>query len=84
MLGKFKDKPTRKGISKTNEYMKELAGKGVKFKQTYWTLGEYDTIGIFEAPDEKAAMKAMIGVSDMADTTTLVAVSREEAADLID
>lgn len=84
VLGKFKEKPTKKGVSKTNEFMKKLADEGVKFKHTYWTLGEYDTIGIFEAPDEKAAMKAMLGVSDIAKTTTLAAVPREEATKLID
>lgn len=84
VLGKFKKKPTKESIAKVNEYMRELAKSGVKFKATYWTLGEYDTIGVFEAPDEKIAMKAMIGVSDAAYTTTLVAVSREEATKLVD
>jgi uncharacterized protein with GYD domain len=56
----------------------------VKFKAMYWTLGRYDTIGILEALDEKAAMKAMMGVGDVASTETLVAVLREEAARLLE
>ncbi len=36
-----------------------------------------------EAPDEKAAMKANIMVSDIVSTETMVAVPREEAIKLV-
>jgi len=77
VLGKFRRKLTKESVGEVNKYIEKLAKEGVKFKSMYWTLGKYDTIGIFEAPDEKAAMN---GVSDVAETQTLVAVPREEAA----
>jgi len=84
VLGKFRRKLTKESVGEVNKYIEKLAKEGVKFKAMYWTLGKYDTIGIFEAPDEKAAMKAMNGVSDVAETQTLVAVPREEAARLLE
>jgi len=84
VLGKFKKKLTKETVSEVNKYVGELAKEGVKFKGMYWLLGRYDTIGIFEAPDEKAAMKAMLGLGDIAKTETLVAVPREEAAKLLE
>jgi len=83
VLGKFKTKPTNESVTATNDFIKNLAKEGVVFKEMYWTLGRYDTIGIFEAPNEKLAMKAMMGVGDIAFTETLAAVSREEASKLI-
>jgi uncharacterized protein with GYD domain len=38
-------------------------------------LGQYDTVVIMEAKDEKAAMKTGIMISDIVSTETLVAVS---------
>lgn len=83
VLGKFKTKPTKESVAATDNFIKNLAKEGVVFKGMYWTLGRYDTIGIFEAPNEKLAMKAMMGVADIAYTETLAAVSREEASELI-
>ena len=83
VLGKFKGKPTRESVDATNKYIEKLAKEGVVFKAMYWTLGRYDTIGVFEAPNELAAMKAMMGVADIAKTETLTAVSRAEAAKIL-
>jgi len=84
VLGKFKSKPTKEEVNATNEYVKNLVKEGVVFKAMYWTLGQYDTIGIFEAPNELMAMKAIIGVADIADTETLTVVPRDEIAKTLD
>ena len=84
VLGKFRRRLSKESVAYVNKYVEKLGKDGVKFKAMYWTLGRYDTIGIFEAPDEKAAMKAMMGVGDVASTETLVAVLREEAARLLE
>jgi uncharacterized protein with GYD domain len=84
VLGKFKSKPTKEEVNATNEYVKNLVKEGVVFKAMYWTLGRYDTIGIFEAPNELMAMKAIIGVADIADTETLTVVPRDEIAKTLD
>ena len=50
---------TIKEASKRGDKVKALAKKcGVTVKELYWTLGQYDTVGIFEAPDD-AAMTAL-------------------------
>jgi uncharacterized protein with GYD domain len=47
---------------KRTEAVKAMAQKlGVTLKETYWTLGSYDIVAIFEAPDD-AAMTA-VGLS---------------------
>nr|WP_246269941.1 GYD domain-containing protein [Methanofollis tationis] len=37
----------------------------------YWTLGRYDTVVIFEAPEEKAAMNVVLKRADRMDRETL-------------
>ena len=56
---------------------------GFKFISIYWTLGTYDAIAVYEAPSEKAAMKAAIIRADLMDVETLVAVPREEVKNLV-
>jgi uncharacterized protein with GYD domain len=47
------------------------------------TLGRFDTVLIFEAPNERIAMELSIGAADVVTTETLVAVPREEAIKLL-
>jgi uncharacterized protein with GYD domain len=35
---------------------------GLRVSQVYWTLGGYDGVLIFDAPDEQAATAAMLGL----------------------
>lgn len=48
-----------------------------------WTLGRYDTVLIFEAANEKEALKTSIDVAEFAATETLVAIPSEEAIKLV-
>ncbi|WP_343044908.1 GYD domain-containing protein [Methanofollis tationis] len=43
----------------------------VKYPGMYWTLGRYDTVVIFEAPEEKAAMNVVLKRADRMDRETL-------------
>lgn len=83
VLGEFKAKPTKESIDAINSFIKNLAKEGVVLKGMYWTLGRCDTIGIFETPDEKLAMKATMGVADITHRETLAVVPREEASKFI-
>ncbi|MGH9922777.1 MAG: GYD domain-containing protein [Nitrososphaerales archaeon] len=56
---------------------------GVKIIGTYWTLGRFDAVWVYEANNEKDAMKMFIDAGDVASTETLTAVSREEAMKLL-
>ena len=63
--------------------MDELKNKGIKIIGWYWTLGRYDTAVIYEAANEKEALKMSIAVSEFVATETLVAIPREEAIKLL-
>ena len=52
---------------------------GLKIHNVFWTLGQYDFIIIYEAPNEKAAIKMGTGWAEFCETQTLVAVPNEEA-----
>jgi uncharacterized protein with GYD domain len=84
-LAKFRKKPTKATIVESTKLMekgiKESGGKVLGF---YWTLGRYDVVLITEGKNEKTAMKNRIRFGDILQQETLVAVSREEAAKLVE
>jgi uncharacterized protein with GYD domain len=53
---------------------------GAKLVQTYWTMGQYDVVGILEAPDDETATAFALAVSSggAVRTSTLRAFDREE------
>ncbi len=72
--------PKGKGANAV-EYLKELKPpEGIKMKGVYFTFGKYDSIIIFEAPSERAAMEFVMQTGFATDYTmeTLVAVPAEE------
>ena len=65
----------------------EIAEKhGGRLEHVYWTVGPYDIIGIFQAPDDEtfAAIGLEIGAAGNVRTTTLRAFGREEMSGIID
>ncbi len=83
-LGKFRKKPTKTMTDEVSKLTVDMAKKeGVKILGFYWTLGKYDTVVIMDAPNEKAAMKMNLMVSDFVSTQTMVAIPREEAIKLV-
>ena len=66
----------------TAELFERLGGKLV---QLYWTVGPYDIVGIFEAPDDATAtaMQLTVGKRGAVRTTTLRAFDREELERII-
>ncbi len=81
-LHKMKGKPTKENIAKADKLFDKIAKLGVNYIGRYWTLGRYDVVLIFEAPDEKTAMKAQMLAADFVTSETLVAVPRAEAIKL--
>ncbi len=83
VLTSFTDQGIRsvKDTAKRADAVKDLAKKfGVTVKEFYWTLGSYDVVGIFEAPDD-ASMTALgmaIGSGGNVRTQTMRAFSRQE------
>lgn len=82
-LCKWKGKPSKKTTAQTDEGVDWMKKKGLKILGFYWTLGRYNAVFIFEAPNEKDALKFTIDTSEMLSVETLVAVPREEAVKLL-
>jgi uncharacterized protein with GYD domain len=59
---------------------------GATFKEFFWTLGEYDIVGVLEAPDDESATAALlaIGANGNARTTTLRAFTRDELTAILE
>jgi uncharacterized protein with GYD domain len=62
-----------------------LSPAGIKFKDLYWTVGPYDLIATFEAPDEETLTAALLTLAAQGNlrTTTLRAFSAEEMRGII-
>lgn len=83
VLVNFTDQGIRtiKDTTKRGEAIREMAKKfGVTAKEFYWTLGSYDVVDIFDAPDDAsmAAFLASFGAMGSARTQTLRAFSQTE------
>jgi uncharacterized protein with GYD domain len=64
----------------------EIAEKhGLKLKQAYWTVGAYDMVCIFEAPDDEAISAHLLEIGSLGNvrTTTLRAYSEEEMSGIL-
>jgi len=75
-LVKFKRKDF---VAENVKMIEEESKRGIKYLSIDWTLGRYDAVAIFEAPDEKEAMKMALRRADFLDMETMVAVPAEEA-----
>jgi uncharacterized protein with GYD domain len=71
---------TEKGLQGIRESGKRAAAfkaaakkMGVKIIGVYWTLGPFDTVIIFEAPDDETATAAMLNLSAQGNVTTTTA-----------
>jgi uncharacterized protein with GYD domain len=72
---------TVKDTTKRAEGIKDTARKfGVTLKDIYWTLGAYDVVATFEAPDDISftAFGLSMGAGGNVRTQTLRAFSKDE------
>ncbi len=76
-------KPTRETIKHNLEQMEKDRQLGVNVRQVFWTLGRYDAVVIFDAPDEKTAMKGQIARGEYLSGETMVAIPAEDARKLV-
>ncbi len=83
-LVKYKQKATKPVVAENLRRNEADAKAGIQFHGVYWTLGQYDAVVIYEAPDEKVAMKMAIRRGDVLSVETLVAIPVEEASKLVE
>jgi uncharacterized protein with GYD domain len=68
---------TEKGIQNAKQTTQRVAAwaakvqsMGVTIKQMYWTLGEYDQVCIFEAPDDETAASVLLAADMLGNIRT--------------
>jgi uncharacterized protein with GYD domain len=88
VLGSFTEQGLRniKDSPKRAEAVSDMAKKaGASLKATYWTLGQYDFVAIFEAPDDvtMTALGASIGKLGNVRTQTLRAFTGTELKSIL-
>ena len=78
VLGNFTDQGIRSAKDTTKRA--EAFKAGVKVKEVYWTLGQYDIVTILEAPDEETVTALGLSAGAMGNirTQTLRAFGNEE------
>lgn len=72
--------PRGKGANAV-KYLKELkAPKGIKIRDIFFVFGKYDTMIVFEAPDERTAMNFVMETGFATEYTmeTMIVVPAEE------
>jgi uncharacterized protein with GYD domain len=77
---------TVKETTKRADAVRETARKmGVETKSLYWTVGQYDVVGTFEAPDDATmtALSLAIGSSGNVRTHTMRAFTKEEVTGIL-
>jgi len=88
VLSNFTDQGIRnvKETTKRSDAVRDLARKmGIETKSLYWTVGKYDVVATFEAPND-AAMTALclaLGAQGNVRTQTLRAFSKDEMSSVL-
>ena len=62
-LVQFTDKgiqAAKQTTQRVAEWAAKVQSRGVTIKQMYWTLGQYDQVCIFEAPDDQTAASVLL------------------------
>jgi uncharacterized protein with GYD domain len=68
---------TDKGIQAAKETTQRVAdwaakvkSKGVTIKEMYWTLGQYDQVCVFDAPDDQTAASVLLAADILGNIRT--------------
>ena len=88
VLSTFTDQGIKsiKDTTKRADAVREAARKmGVETKSLYWTVGKYDVVATFEAPDDAAMTALSLAISSAGNvrTQTLRAFNAKEYAGVI-
>jgi uncharacterized protein with GYD domain len=87
IMGKFTPQGNKnlKQTTTRSERFREIAEKfGVKVRDIFWLMGEYDVVNIVEADDEKSvsALLFELGTWGNVTTTTLRTYTKEEMEEI--
>lgn len=82
-LVQFTDKgiqAAKETTQRVTEWAAKVQSKGVSIKDMYWTLGQYDQVCVFEAPDDETAAGVLLAADILGNirTQTLRAFTSSE------
>ena len=79
-------KDIKNAPGRIEENFKTVEAMGCKMIGAYAVMGEYDYVGIVEAPNDEAAMAFALAIGSRGNvrTTTLKAFTREEYAGVVE
>jgi uncharacterized protein with GYD domain len=82
-LVQFTDKgilAAKETTKRITEWASKVKSSGVSIKGMYWTLGEYDQVCVFEAPDDETAASVLLAADILGNirTRTLRAFTSSE------
>jgi|SRR5437762_5327810 len=68
------------------DWAAKVQSMGVSIKQMYWTLGQYDQVCVFEAPDDETAASALLSADMLGNirTQTMRAFTAAEMEKILD
>ena len=75
LLGNFTDQGIRnvKDTTKRTAAVRDMAKKaGATAKEFYWTLGQYDVVAIFEAPDDATMTSLALSIGTLGNVRTKI------------
>lgn len=79
-VGKFRDT-----VRRAKEYQNSIERAGGKYRSEFWTMGPYDLIVIFDAPDDETATALALDLSSLGNvrTTTMRAFDEDSMQKIV-
>ena len=76
----------QKTVDRANAFRQEAEKVGASVKDVYWTLGNYDGVLVFDAPDEQTATALMLSLGSKGNvrTQTLTAFNDGQMKTILD
>jgi uncharacterized protein with GYD domain len=87
-LVQFTDKgiqAAKETTQRVAEWAAKVQSKGVSIKEMYWTLGRYDQVCIFNAPDDQTAASVLLAADMLGNirTETLRAFTASDMEEIL-
>jgi uncharacterized protein with GYD domain len=73
-------------VDRASAFRKTAEKAGARVKEVYWTLGNYDGVLIFDAPDDETATSLLLSLSSKGNvrTQTLRAFDSDQIRSILD
>jgi uncharacterized protein with GYD domain len=88
-LVQFTDKgmqAAKETTQRVSDWAAKVTSMGVKIKDMYWTLGHYDQVCVFEAPNDETAASVLLAADMLGNirTQTMRAFTSSEMKAILD